>query len=131
MSPTQSPQPPIRPCPFWDMGVFITENPSKSAPCPEPGGLGSQIQGSPLAPLLLQLLKPHQGDQDRGQDPVSASPSPGFKKGTEQKDRSWSLGTLIPAEETHLAEAWCRKSEIPKSQCGGLSSLGRLLGSPL
>lgn len=117
---SQGPQPPL--ClPFGDLGVFIIQNPPKHV-CP--GGVAAQIQGSPWPCCCSD---PTQGDLDWGQDPVSTSPQAWAQEGdTEQKEQSWSSGTVIPADEIHLADSWFGKTETPKFRCRGLSPLETL-----
>lgn len=105
---------------LWDIGGFAAENPSKVflTQSQVVWPLGSR---GPLWPCCCS--NPKQGAWVEGKTWSVPHPNPELKKGTQQKEQSWSLGTLIPADDIYPVDSWFRESEIPKSWCCGLSFL--------
>lgn len=110
---------PRSPLPLWDTGILVAENPSKST--------RTQSLRWPLGPraALWPCCRSHPalGTRTKVNTWSVPHPSPGLRKGTQNRNQqSWSLGTLIPAGDIHLA-AGLGKPETPRSCCRGLSSL--------
>ena len=95
---------------------------------PAPLGLwdfccGKSLQVHPHPEQPCCRSHPSQGARTEAKTWSVPHLSPGLRKGTQKRNKqSWSLGTLIPEDDIHLA-AGVGKAEVTRSCCHGLSSL--------